>query len=94
MNTIKTSGNTDWERLKKMKDSEIDYSDIPLTDEKFWSDAKIVHHKKKVDLTIQLDEDIVLWLNRLRGYDLTINSILRNYFNTVMQMNEMAESNT
>ena len=38
---------TDWERLKNMKDEDIDYSDIPETDDDFWKDAEVVAPVKK-----------------------------------------------
>ena len=87
---MKTSGKTNWELLEQMDDKDIDYSDIPETDKKFWADAKIVHHQKKVDLTIQLDEDIAMWLNKLKGYNQTVNSILRSYFTTIKQINTVS----
>jgi hypothetical protein len=39
-------------------DSEIDYSDIPSTDQKFWEDAEILYPRKKVTIHLKVDEDI------------------------------------
>ena len=89
---MKIQSKTDWERLEKMNDTEIDYSDIPETDEDFWSDAKVVKHRKKVDLTLHLDEDIALWLSKLEGYSQTVNSILSNYFNTINKLTRQHKS--
>ena len=44
-----------------MKDSQIDYSDIPETDENFWKDAKLTLPEKKA-ISIRLDKDILDWL--------------------------------
>ena len=35
-------GKTDWEKLDAMQDEDIDYSDIPELDEKFFKEAKTV----------------------------------------------------
>lgn len=81
------SRKTDWKRLKKMNDDEIDYSDIPKTDENFWADAEIVYPKEKVKFTVQLDEDIVKWLKQFGvAYHQTVNNILRSYFMTFKQL--------
>ncbi|GAI53585.1 unnamed protein product, partial [marine sediment metagenome] len=71
---------TDWVRLRKQAEGEIDYSDIPETDEKFWADAELVIPERKVHLSIRLDEDIVEWFKQFgRGYQTRINAVLRSY---------------
>ena len=62
---MKENSKTDWERIERMDDSEIDYSDVPETDENFWKDARIVVFTiiDNIDKTIrnknnqQLEED-------------------------------------
>ncbi|GBD89597.1 hypothetical protein BMS3Abin04_00305 [bacterium BMS3Abin04] len=67
-------------KLIKLKDSEINYSDISATDEDFWSDADIVLPSKKIHISLRLDEDIVAWFKQFgRGYQTRINSVLRSY---------------
>lgn len=86
---MKESSQTDWEGLKTQKDREIDYSDIPETDEDFWSNAEITFPTKKVHLSIRLDEDIVAWFKQFgRGYQTRINSILRSYVQSVSKRNK------
>ena len=72
---------TDWERLRQMKDEDIDYSDIPATDEAFWADATIfipIHHK--VHISIRLDDDIIAYFKQQgQGYQSKINAVLRAY---------------
>lgn len=81
---MKESNQTDWDRLKTQNDQEIDYLDIPETDEDFWSNAEIVFPVKKIHLSIRLDEDIVNWLKQFgRGYQTRINAILRSYIKSV-----------
>ena len=56
------STKTDWQKLSSQKDEDIDYSDIPETNEKFWETAEISLPHNKVDFTIKIDEDLALWL--------------------------------
>ncbi|MEI6315453.1 MAG: hypothetical protein WCO89_11325 [Syntrophus sp. (in: bacteria)] len=47
---------TDWEKIKAMKDSDIDFSDAPELDDEFFTEAKLWPGKKK-QITIRLDPD-------------------------------------
>jgi uncharacterized protein (DUF4415 family) len=74
-------GKTDWVRLKKMSDEDIDYSDIPETDNNFWNDAKIIIPHKKVAVKLELDEDIVDWIHNLGDKsNVVLNNLLRSYY--------------
>jgi hypothetical protein len=53
------TGQTDLKRLREMRGQDIDFSDIPLLDESFWKDAKIVPPERKQRLTIRLDHDLL-----------------------------------
>ena len=71
----------DWERVKNLKDEEIDYSDIPeITDfSKFrpWEQRRMFK-PVKITVTCKLDADIVAWLKQGgKGYQTRMNSILR-----------------
>jgi uncharacterized protein (DUF4415 family) len=78
----RTKGKTDFERLRDLRDEDIDDSDIPKLDESFWKGARLTMPEPKDRLTIRLDHDIVQWLKkRGRGYQTRINSILRSYMN-------------
>ena len=67
------------QRLREMKDEDIDYSDIPATDEAFWADAVVVRPDKR-SITMRLDEDVYEWLKvTYPQYQTAINSILRQY---------------
>ena len=75
------STKTDWQRLNRKNDKEIDYSDIPKTDEKFWENSEITSPHKKVDYTIKLDEDLALWLKEKgNSSNQAVNNIIRAYF--------------
>lgn len=58
----------------------IDYSDIPETDEDFWAQADIRIPPKKSMITLRLDPSIVEYFKKTgRGYQTKINAILRSY---------------
>jgi uncharacterized protein (DUF4415 family) len=75
---------TDWGRLKKMSDTEIDLSESPeLTPEMF---ARAVVRRglrpveRKAQLTLRVDHDVLEWFRkRGRGYQTQINALLRAY---------------
>ena len=61
-----------------MRDSEIDYSDIPPLDKSFLKKATVAWPPVKKQLTIRLDADVLEWLRADgRGYQSRINRILR-----------------
>jgi uncharacterized protein (DUF4415 family) len=61
-----------------MKDSEIDYSDIPPLGDEFFKKATVPWPPAKQQLTIRLDADVLNWLKANgRGYQTRINRILR-----------------
>lgn len=71
---------TDYDRLDALKDENIDYSDIPATDEAFWADAKVVDPGAKKMISIRLDEDVLEWYKHQGGrYQRIINKVLRQY---------------
>ena len=77
---IKYTSKTDWDRLDRMDDGKIDYSDIPETDEKFWKNAKLVIPDQKAKISIRLDKDILEWFKAEgKGYQTKINAVLRSY---------------
>jgi uncharacterized protein (DUF4415 family) len=78
----RAKGETDFKRLREMRDRDIDDSDIPKLDKAFWEAAKLTMPQPKDRLTIRLDHDLVEWLKqRGSGYQTRINAILRSYMN-------------
>jgi uncharacterized protein (DUF4415 family) len=74
---------TDWARLQREDDTDIDYSDIPETNEEFWTNAELFMPKHKVPLSLRLDEDIVnFFKQRGKGYQSKINAVLKAYVNS------------
>jgi len=61
-----------------MRDSDIDYSDIPPLDKTFLKRATVPWPPVKKQLTIRIDADILAWLRAQgKGYQTRINRILR-----------------
>ena len=74
----KKSIKSDLARLDRMKDSDIDYSDIPPLGDEFFKKATSAWPPAKQQLTIRLDADVLNWLKANgRGYQTRINRILR-----------------
>jgi len=81
---ISSNSQTDWQRLDRITDDEIDFSDCPeLTPELF---AKAVVRKKSSDsreqvpVTLSIDKDILEWLqSQGQEYQTQINRLLRDY---------------
>jgi uncharacterized protein (DUF4415 family) len=74
----KKSITSDLARIDRMKDAEIDYSDIPALDKSFLKKATTARPPVKKQLTIRLDADVLDWLKAHgRGYQTRINRILR-----------------
>ncbi|MFQ5421063.1 MAG: BrnA antitoxin family protein [Anaerolineae bacterium] len=75
---------TDWERLDAITDEDIYLSDAPeITPEMF---AKAVVQrgleptKKKQQVTLRIDSDVLAWFRMQgRGYQTKINALLRAY---------------
>jgi uncharacterized protein (DUF4415 family) len=66
------------EALKRMKDEEIDFTDIPQTAD--WSKAVVgkFYRPIKKSLTIRVDADVLAWLRgQGKGYQTRINALLR-----------------
>jgi uncharacterized protein (DUF4415 family) len=74
----KKSIKSDLKRIDHMRDTQIDYSDIPALDKTFLKKATVAWPPVKQQLTIRLDADVLAWLKRHgRGYQTRINRILR-----------------
>jgi uncharacterized protein (DUF4415 family) len=74
----KKSITSDLKRVDRMKDSDIDYSDIPPLGKSFFTTATVAWPPVKKQLTIRLDADVLEWLKAGgRGYQTRVNHILR-----------------
>jgi len=69
---------SDLARIDRMRDADIDYSDIPPLDRTFLKKATTPWPPVKRQLTIRLDADVLAWLKgQGKGYQTRINRILR-----------------
>jgi uncharacterized protein (DUF4415 family) len=77
-------------RLDRMRDDEIDYSDIPPLDKSFLKKATVPWPPVKKQLTIRIDADVLNWLRAQgKGYQTRINRILR-----IVMENQSTRSNS
>jgi len=53
----KKKSRTDWDKLFSMADKDIDYSDIPALDEKFFKKGKL--RIPKPSISIRVDPDVL-----------------------------------
>ena len=94
---ISSKSRTELERLAKMKDSDIDLSDIPeISLEKF---AKAVIRKglkpvpKKSQVTLRIDADVLEWFKGTgKGYQTRINTLLRTYMEESQRSSHQREA--
>ena len=78
MKTLTKNKTKEIQALKRMKDSEIDLSDIPEIRD--WRKAAVgrFYRPIKKSLTIRVDADVVAWLKADgKGYQTRINTLLR-----------------
>ena len=67
--------------LAARPDSEIDLTDMPELDEKFWRNAipNPFYRPVKKQLTVRLDADVIAWLRKQgKGYQTRMNALLRD----------------
>ena len=76
---MKKKSKTDWDRIDRTKDSEIDFSDSPPLGREFFEEAVFWPGRKR-QITLRLDPDILDFFRRTgKGYQTTINAVLRKY---------------
>ena len=67
---------SDLARIDRMKDADIDYSDIPRLGKAFFRKATMAWPPEKKQLTIRLDADVLEWLKgHGKGYQTRVNRI-------------------
>ena len=69
-----------WQRVRRLRDKDIDLSDVPELRENFFTHATLRLPERKKSLTIRLDPDVLDWFRRQgKGYQTRINAVLRMY---------------
>lgn len=68
--------------IEKIRDEDIDFSDIPELDDAWFERAKLVKPNSKKSVSLRLDSDVLDWYrSQSRDYQSRINAILRAYMN-------------
>ncbi|MCB9991907.1 MAG: BrnA antitoxin family protein [Rhodospirillales bacterium] len=69
------------EEIAKLRDEDIDFSDIPETDEAFWADAELVMPEPKKSVHLRIDPDVLEWFRAQgKGHLTRMNAVLRSYY--------------
>ncbi|PWU20212.1 MAG: 3-oxoacyl-ACP synthase [Verrucomicrobia bacterium] len=77
---MQTKSKTNLKKLKRMRDEEIDFSDIPAVDPKQFKKMVIRMPAPKPLVSIRLDPEVLDWFKKQgKGYQTRINSVLRGY---------------
>ena len=83
--SISQKSQTDFARLDKIKDEDIDYSDAPAITPEMFAKAIVRRGLKprlKKQITLRVDGDVLEWYKKQgRGYQTKINLLLRAYMN-------------
>ncbi|MBA5867204.1 MAG: 3-oxoacyl-ACP synthase [Nitrospira sp. CR1.3] len=78
--TTKKRSRTNWGEIDSLKDSEIDFSDIPEQGKAFFKRAVLRLPEPKTAVTIRLDRQVLNWFKaKGPGYQTRINALLRAY---------------
>lgn len=77
---MKTASNTDWDRVKALKEDDIDTSDTHEWDASMFANAKILLPERKKTISIRLDSDLIDWYKAQgKGYQTRMAAVLRIY---------------
>jgi len=78
--SLSKKSKTDWNKVDRLTDSEIDTTDIPPLNSAFFKNAKLHMPTRKKSITVRLDSDLLEWYRgQGKGYQTKINAILRTY---------------
>lgn len=71
---------TDWERLRKMRDEDIDLSDIPELDLRFWKKVGVVSPDPTQQVTLRIKLSVLEHFKAGgKGYQTRMNQVLESY---------------
>jgi uncharacterized protein (DUF4415 family) len=71
---------SDLARVDKLRDEDIDYSEIPELDDEVFAQPLVDWPPKKEAITIRVDSDVLGWFKEQgRGYQTRMNQVLRRY---------------
>lgn len=71
---------SDLDRVDRLRDQDIDYSEIPELGDDVFAQPLVPWPPKKETITIRVDADVLGWFRRQgRGYQTRINRVLRRF---------------
>lgn len=72
--------------LAARSDEDIDFSDIPETDEEFWKNARLVMPDRTKPVTLRIKESVVEAFRQAspKGYQTRMNAVLETYAREVL----------
>ncbi len=85
---------TDWKRVDKLRDEDIDYSDIPPTSPELFAKAAVKEggvnvREPKQAISLRVDRDTLAWFKAQgEGYQTHINAVLEAYVAAQKAANE------
>ena len=82
---------TNWERIDKLREEDIDYSDSPALTAEFFEKAVEWPGTKEL-ISLRLDPDVLAFLrSQGKGYQTVINTLLRRYMEAQKQRTSAAK---
>lgn len=70
---------SDLKRLDSISEKDIDYSDIPKTDDEHWANAEVFIAGKQA-ISLRVDQDVLAFFKgKGKGYQTVMNKVLRQY---------------
>jgi uncharacterized protein (DUF4415 family) len=70
--------------LAAIKDEDIDYSDIPRLDEKFWKNAQLVEPENTQQITLRVKKSVLeAYKATGKGYQTRMNAVLESFARTL-----------
>lgn len=70
---------TNWKEFDRLSDGDIDYSEIPPLDDRYFQEAVVWPGTKK-QVTLRIDPDVLYFFRKQgKGYQTTMNAVLRKY---------------
>lgn len=80
---MRNSSQTDWNALRQLQDSEINYTDIPPLKDAFFERAELRVPAKQAPFLVRLDPDVLAWFqSHGPEYQSLINAALREHIST------------
>jgi uncharacterized protein (DUF4415 family) len=78
---MKLRGKSDWRRLRRIREKDIGYSDIPPSTDEMLKNARRpgrpLKEDKKENISIRLDSDILSVLRKNKNWQTGVNDALR-----------------